>query len=172
MDTETIWHRRHEILYRLELSVLYHQKRERFFELWDKLSKAVAVIGGSAIMSKISPDMLFIVAGIITVTSTLSLVFGFSDRSKRHSELARNFRQLEADVVRKGESGVSESDVNVWKEKTHQLESQEPPALGALVILCQNELAVAANQSEKVVKMPCHERWLAQFIDFHPLTPH
>lgn len=162
------WARRYEVLYRVELSVLYHQKRERFFELCDKLAKAVAVIGGSAALWKLtSPEALGWIVAAITVTSTLSLVFGFSDRSKRHAELARNFRQLEADIVGKGVAGFDEH-LDKWEEKARMLESQEPPALGGLVVLCQNELAIAANQRDKVVPLSLRQRWTAHLVDFHP----
>lgn len=165
----TLWARRYAALYRVELSVLYHQKRERFFELCDKWAKAVAVIGGSAVMGKVAGgESLIWIAAAITVTSTLSLVFGFSDRSKRHAELVRNFRQLEAEIVAGGESGLDEPGICRWEEKTRQLESQEPPALGGLVVLCQNELAAAASQPNKIVPLSWIQRRLVQFFDFHP----
>lgn len=163
------WTRRHGALYRVELSVLYHQKRERFFELCDKWAKAIAVIGGSAVMGKVAGgESLVWIAGAITLTSTLSLVFGFSDRSKRHAELARNFRQLEAEMVAVGESELGEPVLCRWEEKPRQLESHEPPALGGLVVLCQNELAAAASQPERIVPLTWWQRRFVQFFDFHP----
>lgn len=170
---DELWPRRYMALYRVELAVLYHQKRERFFELCDKWAKAVAVIGGSAVMSKVAAAESFVwIAAAITVTSTLSLVFGFSDRSKRHSELARNFRQLEAEMVAVVEPDLSESVLCRWEEKTRQLESQEPPALGGLVVLCQNELAAAASQPDKIIPMTWWQRRFAHFFDFNPPASH
>lgn len=168
-EFDYLWKRRFEVLYRAELSVLYHQKRERFFELCDKLAKAVAVIGGSAALANFTgPDAVRYFAAAITVTSTLSLVFGFSDRSRRHAESARNFKQLEADIVARGEQSFTESDISAWDAKARLLETSEPPALSALVVLCQNEIAVAVSQPEKVVKMNLFERWFAYLFDFHP----
>lgn len=168
MDNEDyLWSKRHDVLYRVELSVLYHQKRERFFEACDKLAKALAVIGGSAALSRVaSPDAVQVVAAIITVSSTLSLVFGFSDRSKRHSELVRNFRQLESDIAGKGERDFTETDLTAWAARERTLETAEPPALGVLVQLCQNELAIAQCQPKAVVPVPFFKRMFAHLFDF------
>lgn len=161
--SDILWQQRHPVLYRVELSILYHQKRERFFEICDKLAKAVAVIGGSAAWAKLG---LEVAAPLITVTSTMSLVFNLSERSKRHSELSRNFRQLEAEIVLKGEDGFDQNDINIWASKVRSLESSEPPALSTLVRICQNELAIASGQPEKVVEICCIKRLLAHFFDF------
>lgn len=166
-DFEYLWKRRHEILYRIELSALYHQKRERFFELCDKLAKAMAVIGGSAALANLGgASMVKVAAAIITVTSTLSLVLGFSDRARRHAEFARSFRELEGEVVALGERDFAEPDLNAWMARTRALESTEPPALSALVRLCQNELALAQGHPESVHPVAMHQRYLAHLFDF------
>lgn len=170
-DVSYLWDRRHGLLYRVQLSVLYHQKRERYFDACDKIAKAIAIIGGSAALSRMGgPDLILYVAAVITITSTLSLVFGFSDRSKRHSELARSFRQLEAEICGKGERDFTEADLNAWTAKERTLEGSEPPALGALVILCQNELAMAQGQQDKIVRISWLRRTLAHVLDIPP--PH
>lgn len=165
-DFKYLWARRHDVLYRVQLSILYHQKRERFFEVCDKIGKAVAVIGGSAALSKIGAEAIPWIAAAITVTSTLSLVFGFSERSKRHAELARNFRQLEAEIVAKGERDFTEMDTADWSSKERLIETTEPPALGVLVTICQNELAIAQNQRDKIVPIDFGKRLLAHLYDF------
>lgn len=165
-DFSYCWGKRHGVLYRVELSALYHQKRERFFEACDKLAKAVAVIGGSAALAKIGgPDALVWVAAAITVTSTFSLVFGLSDRSRRHGDLARNFRQLESEIIARGEREFSEADVAVWAARERLLETSEPPALGNLVRICQNELAVAQGQIASVHAVGFWRYLLAHLVD-------
>ncbi len=172
LGTDFLWNTRHDVLYRVQLAVLYHQKRERYFDGCDKIAKAIAIIGGSAALSRIgASDLMPYVAATITVTSTLSLVFGFSDRSKRHSELARSFRQLESEIVGKGERDFTEPDVSAWGAKTRALETSEPPALGALVIVCQNELAIAQGQRDRIVPLSWPRRALAQLLDLSPAHP-
>lgn len=170
-DTEQnyLWEKRHSILYRIELSVLYHQKRERFFEVCDKLAKAVAVIGGSAAFASFAGENgVKTIAAIITVSSTIALVFSLSDRSRRHAGLSRDFRQLESEIVGRGERDFTEDDIKTWDAKTRLLETDEPAALSALVTLCQNELAIATGNAGRVVRVPLHQRLLAHFFNFTP----
>ena len=169
VGSDYLWNKRHSILYRIELSILYHQKRERFFDVWEKSAKAVAIIGGSAALANLAGSVgIKAIAALITVTSTIALVFGLSDRSKRHAELARNFRQLEAEIIQCGEREFSESDINTWESKERELETAEPPALSDLVKLCQNEIAIASGHTEMVVPIPMGRRLLAHFISFSP----
>lgn len=171
-DFAYCWEQRHAVLYRVELSALYHQKRERFFEACDKLAKAMAVIGGSAALARVGGDAFlpWIAAGI-TVTSTCSLVFGLSDRARRHADLSRSFRQLEADIVAKGERDFSEADVAAWAGRERLLETSEPPALGNLVRICQNELAVAHDQAPQVRPVGFLRHLLAHLVDLPLAAP-
>lgn len=165
-DTDYLWDKRHALLYRVELSALYHQKRERFFEASDKLAKAVAILGGSAALAKtVSAEQLTLVAAAITVSSTLSLVFGFSDKARRHAELARSFKQIEADMLRKGERDFTETDLSEWAGRIAALEASEPPSLGNLVRICHNELAQASGQLDKRRKVGFIRWAFAHLVD-------
>lgn len=160
------WEKRHEALYKAELSALYHQKRERFFELLDKLGKAASLFGGSAALWKVgSPESISAIAAFITVTSSLSLVFSFSERSKRHAELARSFRDIISEILGKGEISFNESDASAWMGKLCALEAKEPPTLSALTVMCQNELAIARNARTHVHPQGMLTRWLVHFFD-------
>lgn len=163
-----LWEKRHAVLYRTELSTLYHQKRERFFSVCDKMGSAVGVIGGSAALASLSnPTLLAWIALVITIVSSAALVIGFSDRARRHADLAKDFRQLEASIVARGERDFTEQDVSAWDASTRMLESAEPPALGALVVLCQNELARAQGHDGHVVQMNWMQRSFAHLVDFN-----
>jgi hypothetical protein len=154
------------------MSVLYHRKRERAFDLADRLTKATAIIGGSAAWAAVTePGLVKWVAAIIAATATLSLVFGFSERSRKHSELAQKFCLLEASIVQKGERDFEERDVDQWQAEALRIEATEPPALSALVTLCQNELAIARNQPEAVVPVTFWRRALAPLFDISAGPP-
>ncbi|WP_124076466.1 hypothetical protein [Burkholderia gladioli] len=161
------WTRRHDVLYHTEMSALYHQKRERFFELWDKLTKAFSLIGGSAALYKASdPSVVAVIAVAITTGSALSLVFGFSERARRHSELSREFKNLIADIFKIGPFQFTEENINQWNEARYRIDAKEPPALGLLVQICQNEMAVSQNQSHNIVPIKFGMRLIAHFIDW------
>jgi len=162
-----LWDRRHGILYRIELSVLYHRKRERFFDTVDRLIKTVALIGGSAAFAKATDaDIVKWAAVAIALTSAFSLVFAFSERARKHAELGKSFSELAANLLQKGERDFSEADLNLLEADVRHLESTEPATLGALVVICQNELAVAQNHPEMLHELRFHQRLFAQFWDF------
>jgi hypothetical protein len=166
-ELDHAWSKRENALYRAELSALYHQKRERFFELFDKLGKAIAVFGGSAALWKIgNPDLVAVVAATITASSALSLVFSFSDRSKRHAELARSFREIAGEIVGTSDFAIRDAKASEWMGKVCLLEAKEPPALSALVQMCQNELAIA--RKAPVYPQTFLVRCLAHFLDAPP----
>lgn len=165
---ELSWEKRHEILERIEISVRYHQKRERFFELSDKWVKAIAIIGGSVAFANLEPNdgTRKALAALIALSSTLALVFGFADRAKRHAELTRKFRELDARIVQKGEISYMEADLGAWEAEERMLEANEPPALNALVKICQNEIAITAGQPNKMVRIPYHQKLFSHLISF------
>jgi len=144
LETDYLWKRRHAVLYRVELSALYHQKRERFFDFCDRGAKVVSIVGGSAALYKLGVDeVVAVAAAAITVVSALSLVLGFGEKARRHSELARNFKQVQAEMLRVGERDYTEDNLRDWEARVALLEATEPASLGVLVRICQNELAAA-----------------------------
>jgi hypothetical protein len=163
-----LWKRRHSIVYRARLSSLYHRRRERFFELCDRWIKAIAVIGGASTMAKVlDQDALVLTGAIITVSSAIGLVFGLSERARRHAELAADFKKLEAAIVAAGETTFTEAQLAEWESQAVMLESKEPQTLGALVVICQNEIATAENHPDTIVPLKLHQRLLAQWIDLN-----
>lgn len=164
-----LWLQRHEALYRSELSTLYHRKRERFFVLADRWSKALAVIFGSTAWARIGGEGgVMVSAAVVTVSGALSLVFGFSERARVHSEKAGDYKRVEAEILRVGERDLSDATVASWLARLRELEAGEPPTLSALVVLCQNEIAAAAGQRDKIIKMSLTKRIGAHFFDFMP----
>ena len=166
-DANYLWTKRYEALYRAELSSLYHRKRERFFENFDRIAKVIAIIGGSVAFANVGgPELVRWSAAVITLTSTVALVFGLGERARRHAELASEFARVQSDIVAHGERDFSEEDIRRWDERTRLLEAKEPATLGALAQLCQNQLNIAHAHPERVMSLPWYQRLLAHFWDF------
>ncbi|MYN04243.1 hypothetical protein GTP41_19305 [Pseudoduganella sp. DS3] len=139
-----------EVKFRAELSALYHQKRERFFELFDKLSKVANLFAGSAALWKAADSKsLSAVAIVMSVSSALALVFSWSERARRHSELARSYRDVLTKIALEGEESLELKTINSWASELCAIEAKEPPSLAALVVACHNELAIARNQDSE-----------------------
>lgn len=161
-----LWQRRYDIQYDVELTALYHRKRERFLDVWDKSIKAVAILGSSAAISTLLPPVGVQIAGAtVAVSTTLSLVFGLSEKARRHSDLAAQFIALDAEIAGKGERDFEEPDLNHWEGRKREIEASEPPALGGLVRLCQNQMAKARGQWDKVYPLSWYQWITAQFFD-------
>ncbi len=170
-EQQRLWNLRFALLYRCELSVLYHRKRERFFELCDKFCKGISLLGASAVTVKataLSSEIDLALWGglLVTFVSTAALVLSFSDRARRHSDLASKAGSIISSVVVAGECDLVEKDINLWRGQLSQLESTEPHTLSVLVVLCQNEIAIASGQMDKVCPQPFYKRLLAHLIDF------
>ena len=161
-----LWQRRYEILYRTQLSVLYHRRRERFFAFWDRTIAAVAIVCGSAAFAGLGgPDAVKGAAALVAVTSTVGLVFGLAERARRHSDLARQFLTLEAAMLRVGERDCTEAQVSQWAAEARMVEAGELPALGLLVLDCQNELAQARGEPGHVHPLTWWQHLTMHFSD-------
>ena len=156
-----------DLLWRVRLSGLYHLKRERFLDGVDKAAKGLSALGGAAAFSQIKadPNIGLWIIGVITLVSTASLVYGPSAKARKHSELARDFKRLESDIVGAGADSTLEQtckfDVQFLK-----IESSEPAALGALVTQCHNELSVAIGQPDRITRLPLVQRAFKNWFDF------
>lgn len=162
----------HETLYRLALSQRYHQRRARFLDLCDAWSRAVSVLAGTSAIGTIltqAPQAAVGLSAVVAVVGTLSLVFEFSTRARLHLDLARRYCELEAELLQR--APLDAAAVQQAHARLRAIEAEEPRTLGALVVLCQNEIARARGQEEHVVPLPLHHRLSAQLIDWTAPPP-
>jgi hypothetical protein len=148
------WKSRHELLFTAQVSYIYHRRRQRFFDLLDKGTKAATVLAGASLLGTAIKDYLPWAALLISGLGLLSLVFGYGDRKQAHKELAESFATLVGSVRRAGEARFTEEQLNTWRAELQQLDAKEPPALRALVTLCQNEVSQAMGNS-------AHKDWFS-----------
>lgn len=157
-----------DLHWHMQVSSLYHLKRERFLDGVDRASKAVGALGGATAFSQITSSDPVIgqsAAALVAVVSTLALVYNPSFTARRHSELARDFKQLEGDLVALGEP-VARKDYFQLKARVRRLEAQEPAALGALVTECHNQLSRVIGRQDRVVPLPWQQRLFKNWFDF------
>lgn len=162
-----IWGERWELIYALRISGLYHQKRERFFDTWDKVSKAVAVIGGAAAVSQLvsDPENKAWTAAVVSILSTFSLVFGFAQKSRRHGELARDFLKLLARLEEAGPYPEFEK-LDKFKSERVALEASEPAAMNALVRHCENLFRMGSGETATIKPLSLWQRCFMNYWDF------
>lgn len=156
-----------DLLWRVRLSGLYHLKRERFLDGVDRAAKLVSALGGAAVFSQIKaePGIGLWISAVITVVATVSLVYSPSTKARKHSELARDLKRLESEIVGAG-AALPPEQIARLDAKFLNIESSEPAALGALVTQCHNELSVAIGQRDQITRLPLIQRAFKNWFDF------
>lgn len=165
-DEET---RRWSVIWRLMVSALYHQKRERFLDGADRLAQTISVLAGAAAFGQIlqtgAQNQVSIPAAIVAIVGTCSLCYGPSAKARKHNDLARRFKALHADVLNCQED-FSEAIAKRFEAQILLIEAEEPAALGALVRQCENELSTAIGRSQDVRPISLWQRCFANIFDF------
>lgn len=169
MPTDAEHARHHTAVYLCKLGNLYHRKRERFFDLCDKCTKSATVVLGASLLAVHVKDHAPLVGAAVSALGLLALVFGYSDRKQRHKELAESFSTLQATIESTGQRYTPEQ-LDQWHAEVQRINAKEPPALGTLVVLCQNEIAVAEGKPDSVVPVRPYKELFANWRDFHTAT--
>lgn len=160
--------KQHELLFGVRKSVRYHARRRQFF---DRLSKAITIfttIGGigtvTAVLAKASPGWTLAYGALAGVASIVDIVIGCAEAARRHSDLAREFIQLERDIIRGG--NLSEGEITNLTCRRLEIEEEEPTVLRVLDLQCHNELCRALGyESCHEVKLTWYQRLFAQYFD-------
>jgi hypothetical protein len=166
----------HDLLFGVRRSIRYHIRRRRFFERWNLVTNALAVIFGSATIGGVVKgwDALAIAAGAtVTFFSAVNLVVGTVRMARLHEDLAKRFVDLEKDLVVAGE--YDEQAYRSFCAKRLEAERDEPPVLRVLDSICHNELLRAMGYDRnQFVKIAWYQRLLAQFVDIreHAIAAH
>ncbi|MFT4243543.1 MAG: hypothetical protein QM569_14820 [Acidovorax sp.] len=143
-----LWDQQDALLDRCELSARYHGKRERFLGGVERLLQAVTAIAATSAFADIAgktSDWGRWFALLAAVASILPLVLGLSERARLHGQLKAQFKSILADMYVVGVEWTEEQ-LSAFKGRVAKAESDEPASLAALVIHCQNEIAVTRHQ--------------------------
>lgn len=162
--SDRAWERRHDIIYKCQVSALYHRKRERFYGFLDKFTSSLALVAGSAAMSDFlsTTEAKSIAGGLVAIVTIPGIVFSWAERAKDHAVLASRFVALEADV--EGLGVTDESAFDAMMQRAISIESEEPPQLATLTKICQNEVARASGHDDCVSEIGRFSRWTAHWL--------
>lgn len=158
---------RWQVIWRVMVSALYHQKRERFLDGADRAAQALSVLAGAAAFGKLmeTKDGFSIPAAVVALVGTAALCYGPSAKARKHADLARRFKLLHAEILRCDEPFTAKCKTR-FEAEVLLLESEEPAALGALVRQCENELSTAIGKPEDVVPLTLIQRIFVNVLDF------
>ncbi|WP_296871393.1 hypothetical protein [Tibeticola sp.] len=145
------------------VQVRYHRRRQRFFDLADKLTKALTVVLGASLMGQYVADALPMVGTAITSLGLLALIFGYADRKQLHKDLAEQAAALVRSIELLPVSALSAEQVAHWAADYAQLCAKAPPPLKTLSLLCEREQAIADGHPDHIPAPGFLRRLLADF---------
>lgn len=143
-------------IHRIQLSVLYHHKRERFFDSIDRVVTALTLVSSTA-----AAAMIFREAGAVgrswelwaalvaAVASSVAVAFNPGTKARVHGQLATDLRRLWSRCEKAGEEW-SHEQCDEFTAEVLSIEAGEAAQLGALVAQCENEIAVASGDIEHI----------------------
>lgn len=160
------WDRFDPLRYTADMNILYHQKRERFYALCDRWSKAVTLIAGTAAASAVigSPEAKAWMGLIVAAVTLPALVFAWSDKARLHAGLRSQYVQVRADMEAAGVMNAAQIDAVA--ARLVRIHAEEPPALVALLHQCQNELDAARGVEGRARRLPWYQRPFVNVLSF------
>ena len=157
---DALWAQRCAVLRNAWVQVRYHRRRQRFFDLVDKGTKAVTVVLGASLMGKYFAGAFPWFAAAITSLGLLALVFGYGDRKQLHKELAEQAAALAGSIEQVPARDLSVDKTAVWAADYVRLCAKAPPPLKTLSLICESEQS-AADGHPGHVRMP---HWLRRAV--------
>lgn len=158
---KSLWDERCALRYHAWVQVRYQRRRQRFFDLADKVTKAVTLVLGGALFG---PALAWLpwLATAITSLALLALVFGYGDRKHLHGGLARQAAELVASIEDVPAAALTPQVVAGFAARYARLCADAPPALKTLTLLCERAQSIADGHPDHVKRPAFWRAWLAQ----------
>ena len=160
---DAVWKQRCNLLFKAWVQVRYHRRRQRFFDLVDKGTKAATLVLGASLFGKQLASLNWVATGI-SALGLMALVFGYGDRKQLHKELAEQAAGLAAFIEEQPAGELSTQVVARWSAEYARFCAKAPPPLKTLTLTCEHEQATADGNPGHV-DLPCwRKRVTADFI--------
>ena len=161
---EAAWQQRCELVNWARITFRYHRKRQRFFDVCDKLVQATALTGGVLVAGKALADHLPLLGSVIAFSGLMALLFGFSDRRQCHKELAEQAMALQGEIVAVPAAELTPARLAEWDARRCAIDLKEPPNLKTLVAMCEWEQAVADGHPEHCARPTWWQQAYMHFV--------
>ncbi len=159
---DAVWAQRCGLLYKAWVQVRYHRRRQRFFDLLDKGTKALTIAIGASLFGKyLASD---IVATAVSALGLMALVFGYGDRKQLHKELAEQAATLAANIEAVPVGRLNSDTTAGWAAEYARFCAKAPPPLRTLTLLCEHEQSILDGHPDHVAKPGGMRRLLSQLM--------
>jgi hypothetical protein len=152
----------------------YHHRRRAFLEGFDRVVKAIAILGGSVAISKLFGDSKIAVpisGAVVVFFSTINLVCATSQAATRHYDLEKRFIDLEKKIIGVPEEKFTCVDNERFTNEALDIAAGEPPALQNLYALCYNTVFRAEGFGKNYylkLKWYHHLPFITHIVDINP----
>ena len=178
MNENEIEEKWHELLFGVRCSIRYHNYRRRFFERLSVWTDFLTIISGGAVVgfSTYAGEtnqpyyhwLSVFAGGLIAILAAFDLVVGFSLRAREHYDLAKQFAELERQMI-KSENNLTTKNLAACTDCRLEIEQDEPPILQVLNVYCHNEVCRAGEYPrEHKVKIGFFQSLFKQLFDICP----
>jgi hypothetical protein len=162
-ETDPVWDQRCGVAYKAWVQHRYHRRRQRFWDVADKGTKALTVALGISLIGDTVRAGFPWVAASVTLLGLLALVFGYGDRKQLHKELAEQAANLVASIEQVPAGELTPGKVSAWSAEYLRLCMKAPPPLKTLTMMCEREQSAADGHPDHVALQPLWRRVLCHF---------
>lgn len=155
----------YELLFAVRRSVRYHDRRRRFYEIWNTITVASAVIGGSSAFATVmagSPVLAMVSSAAVAALAAFDLAVGTARHADRHGDLARQFIFLEQDFAHG--RNLEDDEYEALTRKRLAIEASEPPVLRLLDAMCHFEVLRSLGDATRHPRVPWLRRAASQWL--------
>ena len=160
-----------DLRFTVEVAARYHDWRRGTFGTYVNIVRAVT-LGGAVlaflafnITNQHTALIVNIMTAAIAVVSLFDLVFGFDAIARKHDELYRRCKDLEAAIAKRKEG----DDVADLESEAKMLWRDEPPIYWAIYAACWNQIADKYQSGiDFKKKVGFFKRLVGSFIQFTP----
>ena len=158
---DDMWVQRCGLLYKTWVQVRYHRRRQRFFDMVDKGSKATTLLLGASLFGKHLNTLNWVATGI-SALGLMALVFGYGDRKQAHKELAEQAAGIAAAIEEVPVGNLSPDVIAQWAGQYARFCSKAPPPLKTLTVLCEHEQSCMDGHPDHIARPWLWRRLLSQ----------
>ena len=158
--------RTYDLLFAVRRSVRYHDRRRRFYEIWNTITVAGAAIGGSSVVATVIADstvVSWLTAALVAILGALDLAVGTARCAGRHRDLARQFIFLEREFAHGRD--LDDDEYPELVRRRLEIEASEPPVLRLLDAMCHYEIMRSlGDDARRHPRVPWWRRAASQFF--------
>ena len=154
----------------VEVSTLYHDWRRSSLGTAVNLVRTIALI--SAVISlgsgfvTVGGKIVAIAGGLATVVTLFDLVFQIDSRARRHDDLYRRFKSLQANIAR--HAAEAEKYIPEWDSEAQQIRIDEPPVYWSIYAACWNQVAERIRAPKEYIRSIAPWRlWAGNYLLVH-----